>query len=87
MPSDMVTLAQAREMAGTHAVVALRQFTVIGDGWPDICGPVWLIPKDDYAQLVTEMTARYGEPEFEGLTSWDEVERKGPTGVILRRDA
>jgi hypothetical protein len=81
----MVTLAEAREMAAVHAIVALRQFAVIGDGWPDLCGPVWLIPKDDYARLMEEMTARYGEPEFEALTSWDEAVRQGPSGVILGR--
>jgi hypothetical protein len=82
---DMVTLEEARELAKTHAVVALRQFTTDGDGWPDVTGPAWLVPKDEYAGLVAEMTARYGEPYAEGFTSWDAVAAQAPTGVVISR--
>jgi hypothetical protein len=80
---DMVTLEEARELAKTHAVVALRQFTTDGDGWPDVIGPAWLIPKDEYAGLVVEMTDRFGEPNMEGFTSWDAVAAQPPTGVVV----
>jgi hypothetical protein len=82
---EMVTLTQAHELARTYAILGLRQLTTHGDGWPDICGPVWLIPKDEYAAFEAEMTARFGEPQFEGLASWDELAAQPPAGVIVKR--
>jgi hypothetical protein len=85
MSDGKTRLEMIRKLAGTHAVVALRQFTTDGDGSPDITGPTWLIPKDDYAELAAQMTARYGEPELEGFASWDAVTAQPPAGVSIWR--